>query len=789
METLYSFGEWLRLRRSTLGLTRAELADCAGCSISALRKIEADDRRPSRELAELMATCLRISPEEHAQFLDAARGVRSVDRLGLPSSEVNPLPMRPPALPLSPGLSPRQPPPRPQWNLPVPATPLVGREVEMNTLGQLLGDPLCRLLTLVGPGGIGKTRLALEMACLQWERFAGNVFFAPLASVASADHLVLAIAQAVQFTFSGPTDPRSQLISYLSDKEIFLLLDNLEHLLDGVDLVVEMLEKSPHLRLLATSRERLELQVEWVFEVQGLPVPAGEQDEGLESYSAVQLFLQRARQARVDFQLSEADELHLARICRIAEGMPLAIELAAAWAPILPCREIADEIERGIDFLAATRRDVPGRHLSVRASFDHSWRLLSPEEQGVLRRLAIFQAGFTREAAERVARATLVILSQLVSKSLVQRSTSKRYVLHELLRQYSLEQLTPAERSAAHRDHADYIATLVREAEPHFTDAEQIVWLDRLEQELGNIRAVLAWALESGEREVGLQIASDLAALWSQRDLHSEGIHWLTVLLERAGDNHPSLFNAQATTGFLAYERGDFTTARRWLEAALPHLDTKPELRQADTLLAYWGSLFLAQGDYASAHSYLDRALAAVQQSRPYSTMHATILIWQADVLRLQGDTMQALHLYATSISILRQTGNKNHLAYALRHSSWAQIERKELPIAAALCRESMLLNQETDSEIGLIACFACWAAIWTHCGRSAQAAQLLGAVGGMLRRLDLQLRPLDQVEYKAAVATLQKELDPQIYGEMYRLGESCSQEQILALVVEFNAH
>jgi tetratricopeptide (TPR) repeat protein len=428
---------------------------------------------------------------------------------------------------------------------------------------------------------------------------------------------------------------------------------------------------------------------------------------------------------------------------------------------------------------------VPSRHLSVRASFDHSWSLLQPEEQQVLRHLAIFQAGFTREAAEVVAGASLPLLARLAGKSLVQRSTSERYVLHELLRQYSLEQLTAVEQAAACQLHAHYFAGLAREAEPHFSGADQVLWLDRLELELGNIRAALAWSLETREHEVGLQIAGALSALWSQRDRHAEGRQWLTALLEQADANSPSLFYAQATAGFLAYEQGDFGTARCWLEAALPYLDIQPELRRMETLLGYWGSLFLAQGDYASAYGYLERALSMVEQNRPGSTTHAVILVWQADALRLQGDANQALNLYATSIHILRQTGSKNHLAYALRHSSWAQIERNELPAAIALCRESTLLNQETHSELGIIACIACWAGLWSHCNRSAQAAQLIGAVSGMLKRLDLQLRPLDQMEYQATVVALQKRLDPETYEEMYRLGEHCSREQILDLVLE----
>ena len=303
MEPVYSFGEWVRRRRETLALTRAELAQCAGCSISALRKIEGDERRPSRQLAELLAGCLEILPEERPMFLDAARGLHPVDRLGPPG-----------ATKFS---STSTSPPRASWNLPAPSTPMLGREAELETLARLLNAPECRLLSIVGPGGIGKTRLALEVACLQWEHFADGVFLAYLAATSSPEFMVPAIARAVGLNFSSPADPRNQLIHFLRDKQLLLVLDNLEHLLEGVDLIVELLERAPGVKLLATSRERLELQGEWVFEVQGLPVPAEGAVEKLEEYSSVQLFVQKARQARIDFELSAENRAQVARIGRL----------------------------------------------------------------------------------------------------------------------------------------------------------------------------------------------------------------------------------------------------------------------------------------------------------------------------------------------------------------------------------------------------------------------------------------------------------------------------------------
>jgi transcriptional regulator with XRE-family HTH domain len=244
MEHTYSFGDWVRQRRTALDLTRVELSQRAGCSVSALRKIEADERRPSKQLAALLANGLGITPDERPAFIKAARGQLRVDRLGPPA--FYPIPEHKPSAPLV--------------NLPVPPTPLIGRESELATMGQLLGDLQCRLLTVVGPGGIGKTRLAIEAASRHQDRFPDGACFVSLAALNSSAFLVPAIADSLGFVFQGQVDPRLQLLNYLRAKEALLVLDNAEHLLDGVGLFGELLTRAPGLKLLVTSRERLNLQ-------------------------------------------------------------------------------------------------------------------------------------------------------------------------------------------------------------------------------------------------------------------------------------------------------------------------------------------------------------------------------------------------------------------------------------------------------------------------------------------------------------------------------------------------
>ncbi|MGH8631367.1 MAG: ATP-binding protein, partial [Burkholderiales bacterium] len=411
------------------------------CSVATIRKIEADERRPSRQIAELLAEVLEIAPDERDIFMKVARGERRVDRLAPPIQTTRLRDLATAGL-LDYTTA------RPRDNLPTPPTPLIGRERELAEMARLLGDPQCRLLTLAGPGGIGKTRLAIEAADHQREAFADGAHFVSLAPIRSAEFIVPAIADAIGFAFYGAEDPKAQLLNYLSGKAPLLVLDNLEHLLEGVALLAEILERGPAVKLLATSRERLNLHGEWVLDIQGLPFPDEAGSAEVEGYSAVALFVQTARRAHVDFVLAAEERPAVARICRLVEGMPLGIELAAAWVRTLSCREIAQEIERnladprqGMDFLAASMRDVPERHRSIRAAFDHSWNLLSAEEQQVMRQLSVFRGGFRREAAEQVAGATLPLLSALVDKSLLRRTEAGRFDLHELVRQYAAAQL------------------------------------------------------------------------------------------------------------------------------------------------------------------------------------------------------------------------------------------------------------------------------------------------------------------------------------------------------------
>lgn len=429
MDEPTSFGEWMKQRRKALGLTQKELARQVGYSISALRKIESNERRPSQQTAEVFANELKIQEGDRRIFIQVARGLRSLGQL-------------PAAISLLPENKPFQEARRKHFsNLPLPLADLVGREAELAILNQRFHDPRCRLINLVGPGGIGKTRLALETAILHQEEFFDGAYFISLPSPSLPQTTYTAIAHALNYAPSNGTPLKIGLLDYLKHRESLLVLDNLEQLSDGIDPVVEILQRAPRVKILATSLERLNLVGEWVVEVHGLPYPLDDQTEGQESFDSVALFLECAWRERSDFSPGTEERIWINRICRMVEGLPLGIELAAAWVKMLSCEEIGKEIACDLNFLSGSIREVPERHHSLRAVFDYSWRRLSVEERYGLCQLATFQGCFSLQEASRLPGVNLQLLSALVDKSLLQNPEKDRYELHELLRRYARSKL------------------------------------------------------------------------------------------------------------------------------------------------------------------------------------------------------------------------------------------------------------------------------------------------------------------------------------------------------------
>ncbi len=381
-------------------------------------------------------------------------------------------------------------------HLPDLDTSFVGRDAELHRIDDLLGTSECRLLTLVGPGGIGKTRLAIEAARRLANQHPHGAHFVPLASVTAPEAVVPAIGDSLGFSvdveISSVVDQRTQILDFVGHHAMLMVIDNYEHLLSGAEILGLLLQEAPEVQLLVTSRERLNLQSEWVLEVGGMPLSGGGSEA---SGDALELFLDRARRVDPRFRPTTDELMHADRICRLVEGMPLAVELAAAWVPILPCEEIADEIERSIDFLGASTRDIPDRHRTIRAVFDYSWNLLDPTQQKAFRGMSVFSAPFTRPAVETTVGADLKTLTELVGKSLVRRVGSDRFELHPLLRQYASEKTDPADVDRLRERHArHYLTPLAGRRNDLKGSPDQAKARLEILGDIGNVIPAVEWA-------------------------------------------------------------------------------------------------------------------------------------------------------------------------------------------------------------------------------------------------------------------------------------------------------
>jgi len=391
----------------------------------------------------------------------------------------------------------REPASVPRTNLPLERTSFVGRKSELTEIRQQLRET--RLLSLIGPGGIGKTRLALKAAEGSKDDFADGVFFIPLAPISSTRDLVQTVAAGVEFPIATHEDPKIQLLRHLQKRELLLVMDNFEHLLDGVCIVNEILQAAPDVKILTTSRERLNLQSETVLHVVGMAFPAQADSKDTLSYDSIILFLQSAKKVRSKFDPSPSEMEQIINICQSVAGMPLAIELAAAWLHILNVNEIADELVKDLDILATEVRDAPARHRSIRAVFDHSWSLLDQVEREVFMRISVFRGGFTREAAQQVAGASLKQLAELVDKSFLSHDPdSGRLEVHELLRQYAQEQLEKMFEgsSSAQAAHAAYYAEFMEQRWEDIKGSKQLHALAEIESDMENVRAAWRYYLD-----------------------------------------------------------------------------------------------------------------------------------------------------------------------------------------------------------------------------------------------------------------------------------------------------
>jgi DNA-binding SARP family transcriptional activator/predicted ATPase/Flp pilus assembly protein TadD len=575
----------------------------------------------------------------------------------------------------------------PPCHLPGQPGPFIGREEELTAVTHQLSQVDCRLLTMIGPGGMGKTSLAVETARRLHRQqpglFLDGVFFVPLDAVEAAVYLPQAIAEKVGLTFQGAADPAEQLVNFLADRELLLVLDNFEHLLGepagSLALLARLLVEAPAVKLLVTSRHRLNLREEWLFDLTGLSYPPPTEDERqpanyairntqYEQYSALQFFVQQAQRLRHTFSPSTEDWQAITRLCQLLEGLPLGLELAAAWIRQTDCAGIVARLEQSPEQLATSLYNVPDRHRSLTAVFHHSWALLAESEQLCFARLSIFRGGFTQAAAEAVAQTDLPTLLALVDKSLLrQAEVNDRFTMHPLLRQFAADQLAAGslavEQPLVADRHADFYLNLL--VEPGDQPPERITTSPArraaIQAELPNIRAAWSHAVTRQDYAMLDPALVVLHDFYSVQSWFQEGIEVFDNTLARLGDR-PATGPLQAQVLCELYSRqarmhiqvGQLVPARRLLEQARPYLPQVTNLNRRATILLYMAINHYYAGDFRQAAALAEESLHLVEAGGQRMEM-AAAYNFLGSCAKALGEYDQARHYFQQAVDIYHQ--------------------------------------------------------------------------------------------------------------------------------------
>ncbi|MFC4452300.1 ATP-binding protein [Deinococcus sonorensis] len=582
--------------------------------------------------------------------------------------------------------------------------PLFGRHHELAWIQERLDQPDGRLLTLLGPGGAGKTRLSQEV--LAGQDAGVRVAFVPLEAATAAEGMVTALAAALGLP-PGPAETlAAQLPPVLQTGPHLLVLDNLEHLLaapsraEVLTLIQTLLEAVPTLRLIVTSRVRLGLQAEWVISLGGLDYPQIARLDLAAQSSAVRLFVERAGRVRGGFGLTPQNVDDLIRVCQLTEGLPLALELTAAWMGTFDVADVVAELSASLDLLDSDAPDRPERHRSLRAAFGHSWRLLGPDEQRALARLSVFRGGFERAAALAVTGGRLRPLLTLADHSLLRRDRAGRYTLHEVVRQYAAEQLQrqPAEQVQARQAHADWYAALAQEAAPHLHGPEQTDWLARLQTEHDNLEAALEWTFAQAGVQQALELTVALHWFWYVRGHHRSGYGWLRMALERPGEV-PAPLRAAALSrlGGLARDLGEYPQAQAWLEQALTLVQDRDARLEAEVRHGL-GLSRRERGELEAAGLQLQRA-EQLQRTLELPWALASTLNDLGIVWALQDDLDRARPLFQESLTLKERIGDRQGVAYALANLANVTDDLGEYQ---RLTEQSLAIKRELGDRQGM---------------------------------------------------------------------------------------
>ncbi len=812
------FGQRVKELRKALDLTQEELAIRVYCSVATIQKIETAERRPSRELAVRLAQVLQVPAQEHAAFIELARRSTAAP----PVAPLHPAPATVAA-------------PAPS-TLPPLHTPLLGRGQALAALSELLLRPTIRLVSVLGPPGIGKTSLAIQTAATLHQHFADGVVFVALATLSDPALVPGAIAQ--QLGLQNFTDQQAldRIVEHLHSRHLLLLLDNFEHLLLAADVITTLLVHAPGLKVLVTSQVRLALASEQSYIVEPLPLPApGITDARaiLEQSPAVALFVARAQRLDPNFQLTDATAATIATICTRLDGLPLAIELAAAWSQILPPHEMLARLDQRLALLTRGRRDVPERQRTLRAAIAWSYHLLSPTAQTLLNHCAVFGGACTLAAIEAICGARyassaavplLHDLALLIDHSLLRvsklASGETRYMLLESIRAYALEQLTlSGQREALQRSHAAYYLCIAETSRNGMHGESDLAWLDCIEREHTNIRTALQWAVDH-DPATALRLCAAVWSFWYTRGYFVEGRNWLEQALAHPTPNGDSVALARCHRAFgtLAAVQGDLDYARTHLQAAADFYRTAGDEHNLTGTLDSLGNIAADQGDYERAmHCYAASLELARRLNETWNIANTTcnlalMFIEQGEygharelleeslelrthlndtrgiaivlanlgiVLHANGDYAMARQVLEQGLTLCRQLKEMRGTAKVLGTLGLVGLDSGDRPYAHHCFSESLGLYRQLGEKRGIAEALEGLAALSAN-QQPLRAIRWFGAATALRDAIGAPRLPLESQRVAQLVQTMQRSIDEALFASTWAMGQALALEQLV---------